>query len=65
MIDAKLLFNAHPVCPHCGHEDLDAWEIGDGEEGDFETACGSCEKPYAVSRYRTDTYSTREIDHAD
>ena len=57
-VSADLLFNREPVCPHCGYVASDAWEIGYGEEGDFDHDCGECGRPYRVSRHVTWSYST-------
>ena len=53
----------NPVCPHCGHQHIDAWdwEFGPGIEGDTETECGECEKPFHVFRHAHITYSTIPI----
>lgn len=43
------------VCPHCGHEGFDSWEL----DGDFgETECSNCEKEYYYERYVDVTYNT-------
>jgi transposase-like protein len=39
------------VCPWCGYEHRDSWEMSDG---DYE--CHGCEKPISVT-----SYSSREI----
>ena len=49
------------VCPHCGYEETDSWEIGAGREEDGETECSSCGKPYAYSRHVRVTYSTEKL----
>lgn len=53
----------YPICPHCGHEHKDAWEweFGPGLEGDTETECGECDKPFFVARHATITYTTQPI----
>ncbi len=54
------------VCPWCGAEQRDSWEIslsnGEYEEGDGEYDCQSCEKTFIISRYCEVTYSTKKID---
>ena len=35
-------YNLHPVCPTCGHEDRDAWEIDLGTNESVDTECGVC-----------------------
>ena len=52
------------VCPYCGYEERDSWEIslGDGYgEGDGEHTCGKCDKEYRVSRYVHVTYNTKAM----
>lgn len=41
-----------PICPHCGHEETDAWEInfGAGLDGDAEVSCNSCGEDYFCKR---------------
>lgn len=55
-LDHKYENNA--ICPYCGFIDQDSWEIGDGDEGDFDSTCGHCEKEYRVSRMTRIEYST-------
>jgi predicted RNA-binding Zn-ribbon protein involved in translation (DUF1610 family) len=49
-----------PICPHCGHEDLDAWEMdfGPDMDGDIVTSCPSCGEDYFVQRKVTVYYSS-------
>jgi hypothetical protein len=49
------------VCPYCGYEERDSWEInlGDFGEGDGETTCGSCSRDYFVSRICNISYTTK------
>lgn len=51
---------ACPVCPYCGHEEKDAWEIdfGSGSEGEAEIICGSCEREYKAERIVDVSYTT-------
>ena len=53
----------NPVCPHCGHEEGDAWEIdfGAGIEGDAVISCGECGQDYSATRNCTVTYSTCKL----
>ena len=50
-----------PICPKCGHEEFDAWEIrlGPGIEGDGETDCGGCGYTMLISRHCSVTYTTK------
>lgn len=41
------------VCPHCGFEHSDSWEIS----GDWHD-CHDCERSFEVQRYVTTRYST-------
>jgi ribosomal protein L32 len=50
------------ICPYCGHEDQDSWEIdlGVGIEGDGEMDCQDCGETYRVSRSCDVTYTTKK-----
>lgn len=43
------------VCPHCGHEHRDSFEMS---EGRYE--CGDCCKPFEITRNVEVTYSTEK-----
>ncbi len=53
-----------PVCPYCGHENKDAWEIdfGPGLDGKADSSCGMCGKDYEVYRDVIVTYTTYQGD---
>jgi len=53
--DIDLSYNLNPVCPHCGYEMQDAWQLGDNDQ---EVECNACEKDYFVSIDVDVTYST-------
>jgi hypothetical protein len=53
-------FTAHLVCPHCGHKHDDSWEMGNGEEGDWDDECHSCGKALRAQRHITVKYSTEK-----
>lgn len=59
--DLDLDYNREPVCPHCGAEKRDAFEIFGTRSDDAETECDGCEKPFAVTRHVEVTYSTRKV----
>jgi hypothetical protein len=50
-----------PVCPHCGHVERDAWEIGFGTSEDTTTSCGSCGEDYFVGKYVSISYRTSKV----
>lgn len=56
-------YTTQPICPYCGYETRDAWEIdfGSDMEGDAEINCGKCEKIFFVCRQVTVTYSTLQV----
>ena len=58
MTDYDLKFNSSPVCPYCGSEMTDAWELemDDGDADDVD--CGVCCETYAVVCHVQVTYST-------
>ena len=46
------------VCPYCGYEHGDSWEVSD-DEGKMD--CHSCEKEFKYQRDITIDYSTQKI----
>jgi transcription elongation factor Elf1 len=56
-------YTNQPVCPYCGHEERDAWEIdfGPGLDGDTTTSCGNCGEDYFCSREATIRYTTEKV----
>lgn len=56
-------FTAYVVCPWCGYEDADGWELFSGGEADStETECGECGKPFFAEALMTIEYSTRKVE---
>ncbi len=49
------------VCPYCGYEDTDSWEIGGGSEQDGTTQCARCSREFGYSRVISVSYSTYPI----
>ncbi len=45
------------ICPHCGHQDRDAWEYT--QDDPCEVECGECEQPYIVWAHYSVTYCTK------
>lgn len=54
-----------PKCPHCGHEDHDAWEMGMDDDDVEDVECGHCDKPYRVSMSVSITYGSSVIPAPD
>jgi uncharacterized Zn-finger protein len=53
---------SEPVCPHCGDEFFDAWELFYPDKGDTEEVdCEACNKPYKITVEYTATYTTEAI----
>lgn len=48
------------VCPYCGCEDDDSYEVEPGEEELGLQTCGNCEKEFYAHRNISITYTTRE-----
>jgi hypothetical protein len=49
------------VCPYCGAEIGDAWDIGDGKEGDLgKIECDECNKKFTASRHVHFSYSSEK-----
>lgn len=59
-------YTREPVCPYCGREVRDAWEInfGPGCDGETEIECGWCERTFTCVRHVTVEYSTEEIEES-
>lgn len=53
--------NPLPVCPHCGREQPDAWELDLDDGQSTETDCLYCERPFEVACTVAISYSTRKI----
>lgn len=43
------------ICPHCGYEYSDSWEMNEGRH-----ECSDCERPFEVTRNVVVTYSTEK-----
>jgi len=56
--DIDCFGNHNCVCPYCGHQDRDSWELTE-DSGTVE--CGACSRPYTYSRVVNIEYSTRPI----
>lgn len=54
-------YTSETVCPYCGHETQDSWELS-GDDGVDE--CGECEKPFRWARHVGVTYCTRKVEDA-
>ena len=60
--DKDLDYNDEAVCPHCGSEQSDSWELGlDGDGDSTETDCQSCGESFRVELDLTVKYSTSLI----
>lgn len=57
MIDHELTDNL--VCPYCGHEHMDSWEISDGPS--FYT-CHECDKNFNYDTEITRTFTSSKAD---
>ena len=53
-----------PVCPHCGNQDTDAWQMSSLDVDDAETfsACKKCGKNYRIIAHIVKTYSTKTLE---
>ena len=50
------------VCPYCGYEDRDSWEVCPNDEDLDVCECGSCGKEFRAWRNISITYSTEKLD---
>lgn len=60
MSEIKTEYTRNIVCPFCGYEDRDSWEVGKGQEGETETDCRDCGKTFLVVRHVSVDYSSRK-----
>ena len=51
------------ICPYCGYEDYDSWELIDQDSADYRssTECGSCGKEFEFEYTTSISWSTRKI----
>ncbi len=54
-------FEDNIICPYCGYEVRDSWELGGGGEHDDSMICDACAREFEWSRILTAQYSTRRI----
>jgi len=50
------------ICPYCGHEDQDSWEVMSGEEDLGIINCGMCEEEFVATRNISITYCTEKVE---
>lgn len=50
-----------PVCPYCGAEQGDFWEVSGNSESDGEHECGSCSRKFTWSCVVSVAYTTTPI----
>lgn len=62
-MDFNTYYTSNIVCPHCGHEDRDSWEVdfGPSLDGDTTVYCGRCEEEFNVSRNVEVSYTSFPI----
>lgn len=56
--------NQEAVCPYCGSEEPDSWQLGDGADNSGVTECGSCGGEYRWERcfvYDTEPMKSDEM----
>lgn len=51
-------FEREAICPYCGSEQMDSWELSGDDGGLEETDCGTCGKDFEYVRHIDITYST-------
>jgi len=54
---ADYMCESRPICPHCGHELSDPWEVFSEMEQTVEVDCGSCEEVFSLTRSVTFHYA--------
>ena len=46
-------YTSEVICPHCGYQHRDSWEMSEGEQ-----ECPDCERKYEISKYVEVSYTT-------
>jgi hypothetical protein len=57
--------NKNPICPHCGNEETDSWELDFGEDGrggEIDIKCEHCEEMYWCIRIIEVRYTSGKIE---
>lgn len=55
-------YSDKPICPYCGHEYGDAWELDLKDNEEDEVECGRCETTFRVQCHISIDYSTRRTE---
>ncbi len=58
MTETEHSYTHEIVCPYCGYEFGDSWEIGINEQDIGEVDCHQCEKTFMAYRNIEVTYNT-------
>lgn len=55
-------YTTAPLCPYCGFEMTDAWELSLKDDGDVyeRDECGRCGRPYSITLHVEISYSTKK-----
>lgn len=56
-------YTSNMVCPYCGYEDIDSWEVYPSEEYLGLIDCKSCDKPFYAHRSITIDYRTEKANY--
>jgi hypothetical protein len=54
-------YTGNIVCPYCGYEDRDSWEVCPNEEDIGIIECGRCEEEFYATRNVSVSYCTEKI----
>lgn len=65
LADIDTEYKPRPICPYCGHEEKDAWELDFDMSDTTESDCGECGVTYQVTRYVSVDYSTKLTSEGD
>ena len=53
------------ICPHCGYEHGDSWEVHFESDGCTEFECNECRKTFHVERDVTVKYISKKMEHPE
>lgn len=50
-----------PICPYCGSEERDAWELNLSDGETTIISCGRCDEDYEIECHVDVSYSTKQV----
>lgn len=63
--DFDTIYTDDPVCPYCGHSQVDSCELFCDSDESAETWCQHCEKEIIIFRHISVNYSTYRVNDTE